>query len=458
MAKGAETPIDRAIVDAVLAESDVRDLGRANIREIVQMVNRIEERSGERFVRMEMGVPGLPSPAAGVEAQIKALNRGVSAQYPPIEGVPELKEEASQFTRLFLDVDVKPEGCVPVVGSMQGAFATFLTANRNDHTRKGTLFLDPGFPVQKQQCTVLGHEYRSFDIADYRGSRLHDQLKSHLETGEISSILYSNPNNPTWLCLEEEELEIIGKLAARYDVTVIEDLAYFGMDFRKDYGIPGVPPYQPTVAQYTDNYVLLLSTSKFFSYAGERIAMVIISDALFHRRYPDLLRYYSSDRFGHALIYGALYALSSGCSHSAQYGVAAMLREANQGRLNFVEETREYGKRAEVMKRLFREKGFEIVYDLDGDPGGGRLIADGFYFTVSYPGISGSDLLRELLYYGISAIGLSITGSVHPEGLRACVSRFSLEQEALLAERLGRFGEDHIEKRNLSEQWPEAVW
>ena len=38
-------------------------------------------------------------------------------------------------------------------------------------------------------------------------------------------------------------------------------------------------------------------------------------------------------------------------------------------------------------------------------------IADGFYFTISYPGMTGKELLEELLYYGISAISLDITGS-----------------------------------------------
>jgi hypothetical protein len=57
--------------------------------------------------------------------------------------------------------------------------------------------------------------------------------------------------------------------------------------------------------------------------------------------------------------------------------------------------------------------------------------------------MTGGELLHELLYYGISAIGLGITGSVHPEGLRACVSRFTPEFEPLLAERLRRFRGDH---------------
>ena len=61
---------------------------------------------------------------------------------------------------------------------------------------------------------------------------------------------------------------------------VIEDLAYLGMDSRKYIGKPFEAPYQSTVAHYTDNYMLMLSASKIFSYAGERVATVAISDKL----------------------------------------------------------------------------------------------------------------------------------------------------------------------------------
>ena len=133
-------------------------------------------------------------------------------------------------------------------------------------------------------------------------------------------MLYSNPNNPSWICFNEEELAIIGELSRKYDVIVIEDLAYFGMDFRKDYSNPGKPPFQPTVAKYTDDYILLISSSKIFSYAGQRIGMMAISDHLIRTdQYPDLLRYYSTDKFGHSVIFGALYGLSAGVAHSAQY-------------------------------------------------------------------------------------------------------------------------------------------
>ena len=432
------TPIDRNIVGEQIVLSNLPDLGRASIREIVRLVNKIEQLSGEKFIRMEMGVPGLEPPEVGIEAEIAALYKGVASKYPDIEGVPELKRETMRFAKLFLNIEVKEEACIPCVGSMQGAMAAFMVANRSDRNKLGTLFIDPGFPVQKQQCRVLGHEFESFDVYDYRGDKLGPKLESYLSTGKISTLLYSNPNNPSWICFTEDELRTIGTLANKYDVIVIEDLAYFGMDFRKDYSQPGQEPYQPTVANYCDHWLLLISSSKAFSFAGERVGTVIISDKLFSRVYPDLKRYYTSDQFGYSMIYGALYALSSGVCHSAQYGLAAMLKAANDGVFNFVEMVKEYGRRAEALEKIFLANGFKVVYDTDID----EPIADGFYFTISYPGLTGSELLEDLLYYGISAISLAICGSTRNEGLRACVAQIHPTLYPVLEDRLKRFHND----------------
>ncbi|MFP4024114.1 MAG: aminotransferase class I/II-fold pyridoxal phosphate-dependent enzyme [Thiohalospira sp.] len=434
-----KTPINSKVVKNKIQESGLENVGLASIRELVRLVNEIEKETGDQFIRMEMGVPGLSPAQVGIEGEIEALRKGVAAKYPMIEGVDILKKEISRFVKNFMNIDVNERGCIPTVGSMQGAFASFLVSCRRDVKKDTTLFIDPGFPVQKQQHHVLGLKYESFDVYNYRGDKLKDKLENYLKKGNISTILYSNPNNPSWICFTEKELQIIGELANKYDVIVMEDLAYFAMDFRKDLSKPGTPPYQSSVANYTGNYILLISSSKSFSYAGQRIGMMVISDELFDRRFSDLKRFYKTDGFGYSMIYGSLYSLSSGTSHSAQYGLAAMLKAANDGDFNFVESVKEYGERAKIMKKLFTDNGFSIVYDKDeNDP-----LADGFYFTFSYPGMSGVELLEKLLYYGISAIALVTTGSERAEGLRACVSQIQRTQLKSLEERLKIFNEHH---------------
>jgi aspartate/methionine/tyrosine aminotransferase len=396
-----------------------------------------EEQSGVEFIKMEMGIPGLPAAQVGVDAQIKALQDGIAHSYPDIQGAPVLKQEASRFVKAFIGVDVAPEGCVPVCGSMQGTFASFLTCSQCDPKKDTVLFIDPGFPVQKMQLQVMGVKYETFDVYDFRGEKLGPKLESYLTNGNICAIVYSNPNNPAWICLNEDELKTIGTLATKYDAIVMEDLAYFAMDFRKNLSKPFEAPYQATVARYTDNYMLLISGSKAFSYAGERIGVVCISDQLFHRHFEALANRYEGLPFGLVFSTRMLYALSSGTSHSAQYAMAAMLKAASDGTYDFRKEISVYGERAHKLKEIFLRHGFTIVYDKDLD----EPIADGFYFTIGYPGMTSGELAHELMYYGVSAICLITTGS-HQEGLRVCTSFIEDHQYAQLDERMAIFEEN----------------
>ncbi|MGN0036815.1 MAG: aminotransferase class I/II-fold pyridoxal phosphate-dependent enzyme [Bacteroidaceae bacterium] len=432
------TPIEPRFVDEAIDELQLKDLSRATIREVKAIAARAEQLSGVEFIKMEMGVPGLPPSSVGVEAEIDALRKGVASIYPDINGLPELKQAASQFVKAFVGVDVSPEGCVPVTGSMQGGYASFVVCSQCDAAKDTILFIDPGFPVQKQQLVVMGVKYETFDVYHFRGEKLRGKLESYLSKGNIAAIIYSNPNNPSWICLKEEELRTIGELANQYDTIVLEDLAYFAMDFRTDLGLPFVPPFQPSVARYTDRYVLLVSGSKAFSYAGQRIAVACISDGLYHRAYPGLTARYGGGTFGTVFVHRVLYALSSGTSHSAQYALAAMLRAAAEGSYRFLDEVKTYGERARRLKEIFLRHGFYLVYDNDlGDP-----VADGFYFTIGYPGMSSGQLMRELMYYGVSAISLDTTGSTQ-QGLRACTSFIRDHQYAQLDERMALFEANH---------------
>ena len=432
------TPIKKEIVDGLIAKMGIQDFAKATIREVKQVAATAEKESGVEFIKMEMGIPGLPAAQVGVDAQIRALQDGIAHSYPDIQGYPELKRQASRFVKAFIGVDIAPEGCVPVTGSMQGTFASFLTCSQAYKQKDTVLFIDPGFPVQKMQLQVQGVKYETFDVYDFRGDKLQAKLESYLSKGNICAIVYSNPNNPSWVCLTEQELQTVGSLATKYDAIVMEDLAYFAMDFRQDLSKPFEPPYQPTVARYTDNYMLLISGSKAFSYAGERIGVVCISDKLFRRHYDDLAARYEGLPFGLVFSTRMLYALSSGTSHSAQYALAAMFRAACDGEYNFRNEVKVYGDRAHKLKEIFCKHGFHIVYDKDGD----QPVADGFYFTIGYRDMTSGQLAKELMYYGVSAICLVTCGS-EQQGLRVCTSFIEDHQYAQLDERMAIFAENN---------------
>lgn len=406
-----------------MSEIGLTDISRATIRQICHLAQQLGQLAEEEFVHLEIGNPGLEACATGVEAECKSLLEGVANKYPDIGGVPQLKQGGARFLKAFLDIDLGDGATIiPTVGSMQGTYSVMaLLKECAPQERDTILFINPGFPAQRSQAHLLGLKERSFDIYEYRGEALREKLREHLADGKVAAIIYCNPNNPAWINLTEEELKILGEEATAHDTIIMEDLAYMGMDFRVYAGKPFQPPYVPTVARYTDNYILFVSASKIFSYAGQRIAMVCFSPELYKRKYEGLKEFFGIPRLGDAYVFGVLYAMSSGTSHSAQRGFAAMLDAAADGKIDFVAECNEYARRAALTKKIFTDNGFHIIYDRDAD---GRRIADGFFFTAGYGDLTSSQLQQELLRHGVSAISLPSTGS-QQEGLRICVSMIS---------------------------------
>ena len=429
----------KELVESVVKELHVADLANATIGDVLLVASRLEELTGIPFIRMDQGSPGLPANKIGIEAEKAALDRGVGSQYPAAAGVPELKYEASRFVKAFIDIDISPRACIPTTGSVAASFGSFVACTQCQPGKDKVLFIDPEFPIQKSQLRIIGARWEQFDIYHFRGEALRAKLESYLNKGDIAAIVYSNPNNPAWICLEDSELAIIGELATRYDVIVLEDMAYFCMDFRRDLGKPFQPPYPPTVAKYTDNYILMLSSSKIFSYAGQRMAVACVSDKLFDRQFPALAeRYCDAGVFGQTFIASILYMITSGCTASTQYAYAEMMKASTEGLLDFSADMKEYARRAEKMKKIFTDNGFHIVYDYDVT----QSVGDGFFFTIGYGNMNSGELLRELLYYGVSSISLGTTGS-EQNGIRACTSRMRDELYPVMEERMKAFHADH---------------
>ena len=175
-------PLDKQLVDQTCMDFGLRnahELGNASIRQLVGVVKDIERATGEEFIHMELGEPGLPAEQIGIEAEHQALLNGYAARYPVITGIPEVKHWGSEFVRAFVGLDIPDDCIVPTVGSMQAAFALNLTMSQLDKERDTVLFIDPCFPVQKQQCKVIGVRVDCFDVADFRGEALEAELERH---------------------------------------------------------------------------------------------------------------------------------------------------------------------------------------------------------------------------------------------------------------------------------------
>ena len=80
--------VDNICIDFGLRNA--HELGAASIRQLVGVVKDIERATGEEFVHMELGEPGLPAERIGIEAEHEALLNGYGSKYPVIRGIPEV--------------------------------------------------------------------------------------------------------------------------------------------------------------------------------------------------------------------------------------------------------------------------------------------------------------------------------------------------------------------------------
>ena len=131
------------LVASVVKELQIADLAHATIGEVLLVASRLEQQTGIPFIRMDQGSPGLPANRVGVEAEKAALDRGVGAQYPAADGIPELKREASRFVKAFVDIDISPRACIPTTGSVAASFGAFVITTQCVPGKDKVLFIDP---------------------------------------------------------------------------------------------------------------------------------------------------------------------------------------------------------------------------------------------------------------------------------------------------------------------------
>ena len=218
-------PLDSLIIDKLIDENNL-DLKFISIRELNRLVDNLSDKLSTEFLRFEFGIPGLKANRMGPEEEIKVLteNQSLPSTYPPFDGITRLKQATAVFCKKFMNIDVSPENCLPTVGAMHGCFISQAISARRKENADTILFLDPGFPVNKLQAKFLGLNVESVDLYDHRGEKLLERLEKSFLTGKIGGVIWSSPNNPSWICLKEKELEGMGKLLTQYDVIELKTL------------------------------------------------------------------------------------------------------------------------------------------------------------------------------------------------------------------------------------------
>jgi aspartate/methionine/tyrosine aminotransferase len=400
------------------------------IEEYLTTVNDIERRTGIEFVRLDFGIPGLAPLAACVAGHVAPLQAGaIPQQYSPAAGLERLRAAGASFLSRRVGIECTSNNVFVTCGGTQALYVAQAIAANLQPARRTAVFLTPTYPPMFAQARLLGLTIRNLELDQVHGAELCAALEALFKAGDVACLCWASPNNHTWSVRTHAELKAIAALCARYDVIPIEDLTYLGM---LGHGSSTQQSF-PSIARHANRYFIVLSASKMLSYAGERVGLLIGGQGLLASSSPALARasgLASVARTCSSMIFN----LTAGAPHSAQHGVAQALEAINTGQIDLERVLSVYAERARQLKQILLANGFDLVYGDTAQDGG-----DGFYVCFSYPGMSGAELLRRLLAYGVTVLPLTLFGSMRSDAVRACVGRLDEPAMALLAKRLDGF-------------------
>jgi len=214
-------------------------------------------------IDMVSGDPDWGSPEAiGEGLHEYADLGGADFQYPPTEGLTELREAIA--ARRGVDDD-------RVVITVGGGEANYLAMALGLDGWPGNeaLLTDPVYPYYPGKVKMLGGTVRYVPVAD--DGRLDPEAVRERVTEETALVVVNTPNNPTGAVYGERTMRELVALAEAYDFLLVSDEVYDRFDFSGRF----------TSALEFDsaNRVVTNSFSKTFAITGFRVGYGVFPSA-----------------------------------------------------------------------------------------------------------------------------------------------------------------------------------
>ncbi|WP_136588435.1 pyridoxal phosphate-dependent aminotransferase [Salinigranum halophilum] len=215
-------------------------------------------------VDMVSGNPDWDPPAALREGLHEYADAPTAAfQYPPSDGLRELREEIAERR----NVDVSR-----VIVSIGGGEANYLAMARAMERDTGDEFVltDPVYPYYPGKAQMLGG--RTTMVPVHEDGQLDMPAMREAISDETACIVVNTPNNPTGAVYPREVIEELADLAAAHDALFVVDEVYDHFDFSGE--------FESALTVDSDHTVVTSSYSKTFAITGFRVGYAVFPEAL----------------------------------------------------------------------------------------------------------------------------------------------------------------------------------
>lgn len=224
-----------------------------------------------KTINLGQGFPDEEGPAAMLES-LASATRQYPNQYPPMMGVPELRQAVAAHDRRFYDLEADWQTEVMVCSGATEALAASILAlvEPGDEVVLFEPLYDSYLPMVKR----AGGKPRLVRLEPPDWRIPWDELNAAFSE-KTKCILFNTPMNPTGKVFSRDELETLGGLLEKFDCYAICDEVYEHLVFDGRAHIPLM-----TLPGMRERCIRIASAGKTFSMTGWKVGYITASPAL----------------------------------------------------------------------------------------------------------------------------------------------------------------------------------
>ena len=283
-----------------------------------------------------MGNPDMPTPNHIRQKLKDTIDKPGVGRYSVSKGINGLrKAQAKYYKRRFdVNLDINKE-IIVTIGSKEG-----LANLAQAITSKGDKILcpDPSYPVHPYGFTIAGAKLtplKTIYNGEFNPKKYLINIEKNMKKNfSIKAVIVSFPSNPTAQIVDLDFYKDLVKLAIKYEIYILSDLAYSEIYFENN------PPPSILEVNHAKKVAVEFTTlSKTYAMAGWRIGFAV----------------------GNKTLIEALTKIKSYVDYGAFTPVQVAATAALNGSQQCVEEIRQtYKKRRDVLIETFARAGWEI--------------------------------------------------------------------------------------------------
>ena len=235
---------------------------------IVNELKIIARKKGDDIIDFGMGNPDQKTPSHIIEKMQECSDKDTVHRYSSSKGIPRLRRAISNWydEKFNVSIDFEDEAIV-TIGSKEGlAHLALATLSQGD----SVIVPSPAYPIHPYGAVIAGAEIIYINVDDD-----HDSFFASLDSAINNSwptpkMLITNfPSNPTTKCVDIEFFKELVRIAKKYKVYIVHDIAYADIVF-DNYKAPSLLQ----VSGAKDIGVEFYTLSKSYNMPGWRIGFM----------------------------------------------------------------------------------------------------------------------------------------------------------------------------------------